>query len=153
MKFLLSPTSCSASSSLHDLPSVKISANSHHRKTSSKRTKSAKISNVEKPNITNSLSKEYLNSPTVLRNETLPLMKTSPLDMAPQSNSFDSGCYDHSSSSVDGQSLASSSVMQLPSSTPSARLTNSAARRSNTNKKVSFYEEPTAVVLTTTTYV
>jgi hypothetical protein len=85
-------------------------------------------------------------------------MKTSPLDMITndkphQSNSFDSGCYDHSSSSVDGQSLASSSVMQLPSSTPSARLTNSAARRSNTNKKVSFYEEPTAVVLTTTTYV
>lgn len=80
-------------------------------------------------------------------------MRTSPLDVAPQTNSFDSGYYDHSSSGGDVQSLTSSSIMQNVSSTPSVRLTSSAARRSHSTKKVSFYEEPTAVVVTTATYV
>jgi len=80
-------------------------------------------------------------------------MKTSPIDMTRQSNSFDSGYYERSTSSVDVQSLASSSIIQIPSSIPSARLTNFTAHRSNTNKKVSFYEEPSTMILTTATYV
>ena len=80
-------------------------------------------------------------------------MKTSPLNTPRQTNSFDSGCYDRSSSSGDIQSLTSSSVVQNSSSIPSARLNSSTTRRSHTNKKVSFYEEPTAVILTTATYV
>lgn len=80
-------------------------------------------------------------------------MKTSPLNTPLQTNSFDSGCYDRSSSGGDVQSLTSSSIVRIPSSIPSARLTNSTTRRLNTNKKVSFYEEPTAVILTTATYV
>jgi len=101
----------------------------------------------------NFLSAEPSTYSSILHDESLALMKTSPIDMARQSNSFDSGYYERSTSSVDLQSLASSSIIQIPSSIPSARLTNSAARRSNSNKKVSFYEEPSAVIVTTATYV
>lgn len=80
-------------------------------------------------------------------------MRTSPLDVTHQTNSFDSGYYDHSSSGGDVQSLTSSSLMQNASSTQSVRLAHSAVRRPNSMKKVSFYEEPTTVVITTATYV
>ena len=79
----------------------------------------------------------------IFQDESLTLMRTSPIDFTKQSNSFDSGCYDHSSSG-DLQSLTSSSIMQIPSSIPSVRLNCSATRRSNSTKRVSFYEEPAA---------
>jgi hypothetical protein len=146
LEFLLSPPSNSASLSTHELPSIKTSSKSRHRKTSKKRPESAKIPIMDNSNITNFLSTEHSNLSSVLRDESLSLMRTSPLDITQQSNSFDSGCYDRSSSSGDLQSLTSSSIIQIPSSRPSAH-------RPNTNKKVSFYEEPSAMMLTTATYV
>lgn len=80
-------------------------------------------------------------------------MRTSPLDVTHQTNSFDSGYYDHSSSGGDVQSLTSSSLMQNATSTQSVRLTSSTGRRPNSMKRVSFYEEPKPVVVTTATYV
>jgi hypothetical protein len=100
----------------------------------------------------NVFSKEDFISSTILNDESLSLMRTSPLDLGRQSNSFDSGYYDRSSSGGDIQSLASSSIMQIPSSLPSVRLINSAARRPTSNKRVSFYDEPKAIVVTTATY-
>jgi hypothetical protein len=152
---LLSAASRSVvSSSEHTSSSMKTSTSiSRNSKASEKRAKSATIPIVENLNTTNFFLREYSTPSTILHDESLPLMKTSPLDMAPQSNSFDSGCYDHSSSSGDAQSLTSSYVIQVPSSIPSARLRTPSARRSNTNKKVSFYEDPTTVILTTVTYV
>ncbi len=145
MEFLLQPASRSLSLSTQELPLIKTPTQPRRKKTSEKRTKPAKVSIVENENLNNFLSPEHLTYSSVLRDESLALMKTSPLDMAPQSNSFDSGWYERSTSSVDVQSLTSSSNIQIQSSTPSAH-------RPNTNKKVSFYEEPSAVILTTATY-
>lgn len=154
MEFLLSPTTRSASISTHDLPSIKSPTNKYRKQKSSvKRTKSAKASTMEKENSNSFLFTEPSTYASIIHDESLALMKTSPVDMTRQSNSFDSGCYERSSSSVDLQSLTSSSIIQNPSSMPSARLTNSAARRSNSNKRVSFYEEPSTIILTTATYV
>jgi hypothetical protein len=85
-------------------------------------------------------------------------MKTSPLDMITndktrQSNSFDSGCYDRSSSSGDTRSVTSLSIHQGSTIVPSARLTSASTRRSNLTKKVSFEDQSTAVIVTTATYV
>jgi len=92
---------------------------------------------------------EHPISPFILNNETLSLIQTSPLDVAPHSNLFDSDYLARSSSRCDAQSLTSSTIVQLPSSILSEQLNHSAARR--TLKKVSFYEEPKPVILTTTT--
>jgi hypothetical protein len=85
-------------------------------------------------------------------------MKTSPLDMITinkirHSNSVDSGCYDRSSSSGDTHSVISSTINQASSSQPSARLTSASTRRSNVNKRVSFEEQCSAIIITTETYV
>lgn len=85
-------------------------------------------------------------------------MKTSPLDMITndkphQSNSFDSGCYDRSNSSVDIHSVGSLSINQASSSVPSIRLTSASTRRTNINKKVSFEDQSKAIIITTATYV
>jgi hypothetical protein len=129
-----------------------------------KRTKSPKISFVETNNndTNDGITKtfflnEHFNSSS-LTDESLPLMKTSSLDMivndkTRQSNSCDSGCYDRSSSSGDTRSITSLSINQPASSMPSARLTSASTRRSNITKKVSFDDQPTAVIVTTATYV
>jgi len=126
---------------------------SRKSKSSIKRPTSGKIPLIENQSMPNVFSKEDFISSSILNDESLSLMRTSPLDLGRQSNSFDSGYYDHSSSGGDIQSLASSSIMQIPSSLPSVRLINSAARRSTSNKRVSFYDEPKAIVVTTATYV
>ena len=123
----------------------------HKSKTSTKRIKSPKIVPIENSPLPDSFSKDQFTSSSILNDESLSLMRTSPLEIRHQSNSFDSG-YDQSSSG-DMQSLTSSSIMQIPSSLQSTRLTNSVLRRSNSNKKVSFYDEPKAIVVTTATYV
>lgn len=155
LEFLLTPpTTRSASISTHDLPSIKSTKKSRKQKTSIQRTNSAKVlTSIENENSTSFILTEPSAYASILRDESLDLMKTSPLDMTRHGNSFDSGCYERSSSSVDIQSLTSSSIIHNPSSHPSVRLANSAARRSNINKRVSFYEEPSAVILTTATYV
>ena len=114
-----------------------------------KRAKSPKISFVE---TNNDVTRFFLND------DGLSLMKTSPLDLITndktrQSNSFDSGCYDRSSSSADTQSVMSLNIHQASSSVPSARFTSGSTRRSNTAKKVSFEDQPTKVIVTTATYV
>lgn len=85
--------------------------------------------------------------------DTPTLTKASSLNYPRQTNSFDSGYYDRSSSGGDVQSFTSSSVLQAPSSIPSVRLNSSTTRRSNTTKKVSFYDEPIRIASTTATYV
>ncbi len=97
-----------------------------------------------------------INGQSITNDDILPLMKKSTLDlMTPkktrQSNSFDSG-YDRSSSS-DTHSIVSFSINQASSSVPSARLTSASTRRSNTQKKVSFEDQSSTVIITTATYV
>jgi hypothetical protein len=147
LAFLLAPSSRSNSLTTQELPSVKQPSKSRK----SKRSKSSKIPPHENSTVSDSFTKDNFTSSSILNDESLSLMRTSPLDIAQQSNSFDSG-YDHSSSG-DLQSLTSSSMMQIPSSLQSKRLTNCVLRRSNSNKKVSFYDEPKAIVVTTATYV
>lgn len=87
--------------------------------------------------------------------ESLTSMKTFPTtNFIRQSGSFDSGYYDQSSNGGDFQSLTSSSLLQAATNTiPPVRLNSSTTRRSNATKKVSFYEDPSATLLRTTTYV
>jgi hypothetical protein len=94
----------------------------------------------------------HFTSPSIPSKRSLSLMQTPSFDGSHQSNVF-SPRWDDRGNNVadDGQSLASSSVMHIPSSILSAQLNTSASRR--TGKKVSFYEEPRPLILTTTTYV
>ncbi|CAF3012461.1 unnamed protein product [Rotaria sp. Silwood2] len=153
LEILLTPTPHPTPLSIYDPPTIKASSITHSLKNPIKRTKSAVTPTTKNLNTTNVSLREHSTSSSILRDESLSLMKTSTSDVARQSNSIDSGCYDRSSSGGDIQSFTSSSMVRIPSSIPSTRLTNSAARRSNSNKRVSFYEEPTAVILTTATYV
>lgn len=125
-----------------------------HLRTSRKRSKSSKISFVERNKIITPVvpSCEPVNAAHLV-DDSLPLMKTSPLDFLPKqqihpSISSDSGCYDRCSS-ADTRSITSSSVHPISSSIPSARLTSANTRRSNINKKVSFEDQ----FQTVTTYV
>ncbi|CAF0867984.1 unnamed protein product [Rotaria sordida] len=153
LEVLLTSTPHSTPLSMYDPLPIKVSSITRNPKTSTKRTKSAVIPTVKNSQTANVTLKEHSTSSSILRDESLSLMKTSTTDVIHQSNSIDSGCYDRSSSGGDLQSFTSSSMVRVPSSIPSGRLTSSAVRRSNSNKKVSFYEEPTAVILTTATYV
>lgn len=138
---------------IHHEPSPKSS------RPSRKRTKSPKIAFVENSNPTTTTdhpSNEPINS-LYLTDDSLPLMKTSSLDLLAKhhihpSNSSDSGCYDQSST-TDTRSITSLSVNQACSSLPSARLTSANTRRSNINKKVSFEDQFSTVIITTATYV
>ncbi len=151
MAFLLAPTSRSNSLTTQELPSMKQPSKPHKPRTSAKRMKSPKNILIENSTLPDSFSKDQFTSSSILNDESLSLMRTSPLEIGHQSNSFDSG-YDQSSSG-DLQSLTSSSIMQISSSLQPSRFTNSVLRRSNANKKVSFYDEPKAIVVTTATYV
>lgn len=91
-------------------------------------------------------------SPSIPSKGNLSSLQTSPFDLPPESSTFSPRWQDRGSSVAgDAQSLTSSSVMHIPSSILSGQMNTSASRR--TNKKVSFYEEPRSLVLTTTTYV
>ncbi|CAF0849351.1 unnamed protein product [Rotaria sp. Silwood1] len=153
LEMLLTPTPHPTPLSMYDVPPIKSSSINRNLKKSIKRTKSAVTPTVQNSNTTNVSSKDHSISSSILRDESLSLMKTSTSDVVRQSNSIDSGCYDRSSSGGDIQSFTSSSMVRIQSSIPSTRLTSSVARRSNSHKRVSFYEEPTAVILTTATYV
>jgi hypothetical protein len=74
-------------------------------------------------------------------------------DKTRESHSVDSGCYDRSSSSGDTRSITSLSIHQASSSLPSTRLISATTRRSNINKKVSFEDQSSTVIVTTATYV
>jgi len=138
-------------------------------KTLPKRSKSPKISFVVFGNQHSKQSGQTTPSTNVslnsllLTDESLPLMKTSPLDLLSneksttnqQSNSSDSGCYDRNSSnsSMDTHSNVSSTINGTSSTVPSARLTSASTRRSNLTKKVSFEDQSSTIIITTATYV
>lgn len=143
----------SKSLSRNELPMIKASSATNDVKNPVRRTKSAKTAVVQSSNSTHVPIRENSASSSILREDSFLSIKTSTSNVPRQSNSFDSGCYDRSSSIGDVQSLTSSSLVQITSSVPSARLNSSAARRPNTNKKVSFYDDSTAVIVTTATYV
>ncbi|CAF3441269.1 unnamed protein product [Rotaria socialis] len=153
LELLLASASNSTSIGKCDLPTIKTSSASRNVIISTKRTKSATTPIVKTSNTTTLPLKEHAILSTGFRDESLFSIKTSTIAAVRQSNSFDSGYFDRSSSGGDMQSLTSSSLIQIQNSIPSGRLNSSIARRSNTNKKVSFSEEPTAVILTTATYV
>ena len=154
LQLLLAPAPHPTPLSTYDLPTSKTSTTTPIQKIPPKRTKSAQATAVKNSNTTNfPLKREYSASSALLGDRSSSFTRTSPIDIARQSVSFDSNCYDRSSSGGDVQSLTSSSLLQMPSTIPSARLINPVLRRPNTNKKVSFYEEATAVILTTATYV
>ena len=125
---------------------------------SRKRSKSPKISFVEKNKlITPVLPPNKPVNTLHLMDDSLSLMRTSPLDLLPKhqihpSISSDSGCYDRSSS-ADTRSMTSSSIHRASSSIPSARLTSANTRRSNIHKKVSFEDQFSTIIVTATTYV
>ncbi|CAF2096598.1 unnamed protein product [Rotaria magnacalcarata] len=153
LELLLASASHSTSIGKYDLPTIKTSSASRNVIIPIKRTKSAITPIVKTSNTTTLPLKEHSILSSGFRDESLSSIKTSTIDAVRQSNSFDSGYFDRSSSGGDLQSLTSSSLIQIQNSFPSGRLNSSIARRSNTNKKVSFSEEPTAVILTTATYV
>lgn len=131
---------------------------SEQLRTSRKRSKSPKISFVEKNKlITPVLPPNEPVNTLHLIDDGLSLMKTSSLDLLPKhqihpSTSSDSGYYDQSSS-ADTHSITSSSIHRASSSIPSARLTSANTRRSNINKKVSFEDQFSTIIVTTATYV
>lgn len=135
------------------MPNIKSLPINHATRSFNKRNTSTSISTTKTSNITNIPLREHSITLSTFRDESLSSMKTSTLEAIRQSNSCDSGYFDHSSTGGDIQSLTSSSLVQIQSSIPSVRLTSSTVRRSASNKKVSFYDEPSAVILTTTTYV
>ncbi|CAF1406661.1 unnamed protein product [Adineta steineri] len=132
-----------------DLPLTKTLSITRNLKTSTKHIKS-----TNENEYTNFSSvDEQSNSSSSSNKGNLSLMRTSPLDIIPQSSLMESSWYDQSNSgSGDGQSLSSSSMVHLPGSILAGQLTHSATRRSH--KKVSFYEEPRTVIFpaTTTTF-
>ncbi|UJR25540.1 hypothetical protein I4U23_006886 [Adineta vaga] len=105
------------------------------------------------------VSDEHLKS-TLLSDESSLAMKILPTDKimhgkTQQSNSFDSGCDDHSSNcSGDSHNRTFSSNNQALSSNPSIRFNSvSSTRRSHSNKKVSFEDQSLTVVITSSIYV
>jgi hypothetical protein len=150
------PSSHATSLTLHN----RSAKNQKNINSSKKRTKSPKIAFMENNNgmTTNSYVNRKFSS-GILNADNLSLMKTSAFDLTTndktrQSNSFDSGCYDRGSSiSGDTHSITSFSINQVSSSIPSARLTSASTRRSNIQKKVSFEDQSSTVILTTATYV
>ncbi|UJR23355.1 hypothetical protein I4U23_026367 [Adineta vaga] len=147
---LLTPYQRSTSLSIDDFPITKTVSMNNNRKSSSKHSKPTAISTDE--NQSHSVTQENSTSPSIANKGEFSLMQTSPNDLAPQSNVYDSHWHDCSNSiECDGRSLTSSSIVQIPSSILTGQLAASASRR--TQKRVSFYEEPRPVVLTTTTYV
>jgi hypothetical protein len=142
-----SPPARATSLTLHNRPAK----NQDNTKKTKKRTRSPRIAFTD---ITETIC---LHGQSIINNDNLPLMKKSIIDLIPpnktrQSNSFDSGCYDRSSSS-DTHSITSFSINQASSSLPSARLTSASTRRSNTQKKVSFEDQSSTMILNTATYV
>ncbi|CAF0917905.1 unnamed protein product [Adineta ricciae] len=150
-----SSTSHPTSLSSNDIPSSK-------KKRPKSRTMPLIVNDNTKRNDINTsfTSDEHFKS-SILSDESLLLSKALPADTnlngkTPKSNSFDSGCDDHSSNcSGDSQTRTSFSINHgLLSSNPSVQFNSvSSTRRSHTSKKVSFEDQSLTVIITKSIYV
>ncbi|CAF0787615.1 unnamed protein product [Adineta ricciae] len=143
---ILTPYQRTTSISVDDFPIAKTISMTDPRKRSAKHLKATD------ENQSHLIAQDQSTSPSNSTNADSLLMQTSPCGPSPRVRVFDSSWCERSNSfEGDGRSLSSSSVVHIPGSILSGQLPTPASRR--THKRVSFYEEPQPVVLTTTTFV